>query len=247
MGLLRRGQWSTEGRDRGTLMRHDVGGGSVQRGHRVARPLAFAFAASLAPAACALGMRHAPGAACLVAPCGLALRVLACCARARRAAIALAAIAATAQQHLCTAARAHEQAGGMVDQLPGSSGSLPRTSPLRAAPRCCERARPVRNTLALHPLRRVVGHGVRNEAARPTAAAVPAYDSGMPRVLPHSQPILPEDRGRHDAPPRSRPPCWAACCATHPTRTITAKPPPRRRSRKRHLTADEQKRLLTAE
>jgi len=129
--LLRCDQWSIEDRHQGTLMRHDVGGGRVQRSHRAAQLFALAVSLSLAPAACALGMGHAPGTAALVAPCGLALQVVACRARARWAAITLAAVAAAAQQYLRAAARAHEQAGGMVNQLPDSSGTLPRTSLLR--------------------------------------------------------------------------------------------------------------------
>ena len=72
VGLLKCGQWSIGGRQRGTLMRHEVGGAGVQRG-RAAGPVALA--AALAPAARARGMRHAAGTAALVAPGGLASRV----------------------------------------------------------------------------------------------------------------------------------------------------------------------------
>ena len=108
-------------------MRHEVGGDSVSCGGGATG--ALALAAALAPAARACGVRHAPGATALVAVCGSPLRLQTSGARTGAAAIALAAIAAAAKQHLRAATRTHEQAGGMVDQLTGSSGRFPRRPP----------------------------------------------------------------------------------------------------------------------
>jgi len=158
-------------------MRHEVGGAAGL----------LTLTAPLAPAARARGVRHAPGTACLVATRGLLLRGQASRTRAGASAIELAAIAAAAQQHLCAAARAHEQAGGMVDQLPGSSGTLPRTPPAAMRRRGALLAGNT-TTLALHPaFGAVKGTACGAEAARPMAAAVPAYRSGTTPVLPHPQ------------------------------------------------------------
>ena len=110
-------------------MRHEVDDAAVLRGD-IATGL-LALAAALAPAARARSVRHAAGAAALVAACCISLGLKASRARAGAAAIALAAIAAAAQQHLRTATRTHEQAGGMVDQLPGSSGNTPEDGAAR--------------------------------------------------------------------------------------------------------------------
>ena len=78
-------------------------------------------------------MRDATGTAALVATCGVAQGGVAGCARTGATAVALAAIAAAAQQHLRSAARTQEQAGGMVDQLPGSLGNTPEDAAGRNA------------------------------------------------------------------------------------------------------------------
>lgn len=109
-------------------MRHEVGYAAVQRGG-VATCL-LALATALPPAARARGMRDAARSAALISTCGFATRFKPCRTRARATAIALAAVTTAAQQHLCAATRTHEQTGGMVDQLPGSSGELPRTTPV---------------------------------------------------------------------------------------------------------------------
>src|SRR5574337_2183780 len=95
-------------------MRHEVDGATGRRGGVATR--ALAFTAPITPAARACGVRHAAGTAALVAACSVAPRVQSRLARTGPAAIALAAVAAAAQQHLRTATRTHEQAGGMVDQ-----------------------------------------------------------------------------------------------------------------------------------
>jgi hypothetical protein len=108
-------------------MRHEVGDAAVPRGG-IATWL-LALATPLPPAARSSRMRHAACAATLVPTCGFATRVKPCRTRTRAIAIALAAVTTAAQQHLCAATRAHEQAGGMVGQLPSSSGGLPRKTP----------------------------------------------------------------------------------------------------------------------
>jgi len=109
-------------------MRHEVDDAAGRRGGVATG--ALAFTAPMAPAARASGVRHAAGTAALVAAGGVTPGVQSSLTRADATAIALAAVAAAAQQHLRTATRAHEQAGGMVDQFAGSSGSLPRKPPV---------------------------------------------------------------------------------------------------------------------
>ena len=140
-------------------MRHEVGGDSVHDSGNACGQLALT--APLAPAQRTRGVRDAPGTAGLVAAGRLALRGLASGARTGASAIALAAIAAAAQQHLCAAQRAHEQAGGMVDQLPGSSGTLPRTQPAALRQRGALLAGNTQYTGTASRLRRGEGHGVR--------------------------------------------------------------------------------------
>ncbi|MDR6861548.1 hypothetical protein J2W96_007892 [Variovorax guangxiensis] len=71
---------------------------------------------------------QAPGATALVTASGRAPRLQACRARTRSAAVALAAFAAAAQQHLLAATRTHKQAGGMVDHCQPCRRS-PQTAP----------------------------------------------------------------------------------------------------------------------
>lgn len=86
-----------------------------------------ARAAPRAPAARTSRVGQAAGAAVLVAAAGSAECLLTRRARVCAAAVALAAVATAAQQHLGAATRADEQTGGMLEQLPGSSGEeLPR-------------------------------------------------------------------------------------------------------------------------
>jgi hypothetical protein len=129
-------QWSIARRHRATLMRHEVAAVRLQRDGRTTGWLAL----SLAPAPRARCVRHAPGTAGLVAARRLALAVHARCARTGAAAVALPSIAAAAQQYLRAAARAHQQTGGMVDQLPAPrDGSRGRQ---RAASHWAGRSRP---------------------------------------------------------------------------------------------------------
>jgi hypothetical protein len=255
LGLLVCGQWSIQRRHRATLMRHEVddaaagdGGGGLVR-------CAPALTPVLAPATRARRVRHAPGAAALVAPGRFTLRFLARRARAGPPAIALAAIAAAAQQHLRAATRAHEQAGRMVSrQLPGSSGNLPRTT----ARGHCQR-------IALDDLVRQcdtggasasprgVGYGdAVATAATPMAARRARLYSGHARSSTSSIRRWFHDQraGRThppQIPPRSRPPCRAACCANfnqNDQRESAVSPP---FSKNRHFAAGRQKRRITAE
>jgi len=92
------------------------------------------LALPLAPAPGAISVRHATRTAALVTLRGGALGFAAGRARADAAAVPLAAIAAAAQQHLRTAARAHEQTGGMID------GQAPRDDS-RGAPMAARKRR----------------------------------------------------------------------------------------------------------
>ena len=107
-------------------MSHDVRDVAVECGG-ITTPLAIA--PTLAPALRARRVRQAPATAALIAARGRTLRLQASRPRTGPGAIALAAIAPAAKHHLRTATRTHEQAGGMVDQLPGSSGTVPRRPP----------------------------------------------------------------------------------------------------------------------
>ncbi|HYN63137.1 MAG TPA: hypothetical protein VES36_00920 [Candidatus Limnocylindrales bacterium] len=88
-----------------------------------------------APASCSRRVGHTATAAALVAVRGLALRRLTGLARARRAAVALAAVAVAAQQDLIAATRAQEQAGWTLHGHPGKAEGAGRTRP--SAPHCC--------------------------------------------------------------------------------------------------------------
>jgi hypothetical protein len=132
-------------------MRHEVDdaaveGGGIEHGDVATRVrLTCTRLAPLAPASRARRVSQAAGASALVAACRRTLRRHACRARTRSAAVALAAVAATAQQHLCAATRAREQAGGMVDQLPAPREDTPeahgqRMLNARAAPPTTRRA-----------------------------------------------------------------------------------------------------------
>ena len=147
-------QWSIRRRRRATLMRHEVDDGTVERGGVIGGAvmpgvlLVRTFVAPLSPAARTRRVGQSAGAAALVAASGRTPRLQARRARTRPAAVALAAVAATAQQHLRAATRAHEQAGGMVDQLPA-----PREDS-RGTPAQCGavlRRRHLRHTLRSHP------------------------------------------------------------------------------------------------
>jgi len=127
---------------------------------------------------------QAAAAAALVATSSSAPRLQACRARTRSAAVALAAIAATAQQHLLTATRANEQAGGMVDQLRAPREDSRGTPMTRRG--AVQRRTTATYTATASASRRGVGHGVRISAATRRADAVPAYHSGTARVVPHS-------------------------------------------------------------
>ena len=83
---------------RGTLMRH-----RLQQG-----------CAALAPAARARGVLEAPGTTGLIAPGGLALQGVASDQGAAIGAIALAAIAVAAHEHLGATTPAHEESGRLV-------------------------------------------------------------------------------------------------------------------------------------
>jgi len=105
-------------------MRHEVDDAAVEGGDVIGGgvmpgvPLMGTFVVPLSPAARTRRVGQAAGATALVTACGRTPGLQARRARTRSAAVALAAVAATAQQHLRAATRAHEQAGGMVDQLP---------------------------------------------------------------------------------------------------------------------------------
>jgi len=79
-------------------------------------------------------MGQAAGPSALVALCGRTPRLAARRPRTGAAAVPLAAVAMAAQHDLHTAARAHEQAGGMVDQA-GPPRGISRGPPERARPR----------------------------------------------------------------------------------------------------------------
>ena len=175
-------QWSIRRRRRATLMRHEVDDGAVERGGVIGGGvmtgvlLARTIVAPLSPAARTRRVGQAARAAALVAASGRTPRLQARRARTRPAAVALAAVAATAQQHLRAATRAHEQAGGMVDQQPA-----PREDSRGTPAQCGAVLR--RTTPGIHcdriPLpRRGVGHDDRFQAATREADAVPAYHLG---------------------------------------------------------------------
>jgi hypothetical protein len=129
-GLLGCSQWSIRGRHRATLMRHEVHGAAAHDGGGIER--SGTLAVPLAPAPRTRRMRHAAGAAVLVAAAGRAPGLQSRRTRAHPAAIALAAVTAAAQQHLDTTTRAHEQTSGMLEQLPVSSGKNSRGTPVAA-------------------------------------------------------------------------------------------------------------------
>jgi len=167
-GLFAWSQWSIRGRHRATLVRHEVGRG---------RALTLGLSAlAAAPALRSCGVRQTPGTAALVALRTLAPRVMARGLRAGAPAVALAAVAAAAQQHLRAAARAHEQAGGMLGQAVGSSeGKLPEAASPSRGHALRWTTKSGNATLAPHPLLACVGYGVRFSLPGKLAVAVPAY------------------------------------------------------------------------
>lgn len=134
--LVVQGQWSIRHRGRATLMRHEIDDAAVERGGVMAgADIAGGVTAGavigripppLAPTARARRVSQSADTAVLVATARRTPRLQACRARTRMAAVALAAIAQTAQQHLLATPRAHEQAGGVIDQLPAPREGLPR-------------------------------------------------------------------------------------------------------------------------
>ncbi|MFO0433560.1 MAG: hypothetical protein ACK50G_03685 [bacterium] len=94
-----------------------------------------ALSAALAPPTRALGMAHASSPGSLVALRGLASRLGAGLTPAKSAAIAVAAVAAAAQDDLHATARAQVQAGGTVHAHPGTTEVLDGLA--RSAPHCC--------------------------------------------------------------------------------------------------------------
>jgi hypothetical protein len=133
--------------------------------HEVGRELAVTLGLNTlaaAPPPRSRGVCEASRAAALVALRGLAPCVLARCARAGAATVALTAVAAATKQHLRAAPRAHEQAGAMLGQAVGSSG---RKLPEAASPSRSHALRWTTTsgnaTLAPHSLLACVGYGAR--------------------------------------------------------------------------------------
>jgi hypothetical protein len=114
-------QWSSGHRRLGTLVRHVmcavacVGSGST----------------ALAPATGSLCMGDAPAPRALVALRALAPRILTGLVPARPATVAVAAVAAAAQNDLDATSRAEEQAGGLVHAHPGTTEVLDGLVPAR--------------------------------------------------------------------------------------------------------------------
>ena len=80
-------------------------------------------------------MRDAPAPGALVALRGVPPRILTGLVAARPAAVAVAAVAAAAQDDLDAAARAQVQAGGLVHAHPGTTEVLDGL--VQSAPHCC--------------------------------------------------------------------------------------------------------------
>ena len=224
-------QWSIRRRRRATLMRHEVDDGDVERGGVIGGGvmagvlLTHTFAAPLSPAARTRRVGQAAGATALVTASGRTPRLQARRARTRSAAVALATVAATAQQHLRAATRAHEQAGGMVDQLPA-----PREDS-RGQPAGCGavlRRRHLRHTLRSHPASTARCRARRSvPAATRKAGAVPAYHSGTVHVVPYSP-----SSAAHQSTRPARPAALQGGRpgGLPPRGTISPKTPPRRQS-----------------
>ena len=178
-------------------MRHRLRCRHLRAGQRHGQQ-GFAFA----PAPGSRGMIEAPGAAALIAPAGLTLRLLASLRRTTRSAIDLAPVTAAAHQRWHTAACAQKASRGLVAHV--YPGELPRG--------CCWTGSSTGATLSLHPLSHDTVKGTANGSNfQVRAAAVPAY-LGVGRLQRH-------DQMRHHWRPAHR---AALACRPTPTCRCTA-------------------------
>ena len=133
---------------------------------------------ALAPAPRPLRVSHAPVPRALVTLRGLAPRIFAGQAPARPAAIAVAAVAAAAQNDLDATARAKVQAGGLVHAHPGTTEVLDGFAPARhtaVAPPSSARCRARYG--------RQASRRVRPLPCPPSSASIALY-RGMPTATP---------------------------------------------------------------
>ena len=189
-------QWSSAHPRLGTLVRHVMCVAAP-----ATRPAAGRTA--LAPAPGPLCVSNAPAPRALVALRGLAPRILTGLVPARPAAVAVATVAAAAQNDLDAASRAQVQAGGLVHAHPGTTEVLDGLVPARhtaVAPPSSARCRARYGRQACRQERPM---------PRPPSSASPALYRGVPCAMP-------APRARTNAthePATATAPAWPPCRA----------------------------------